>query len=83
MFLHFKLNENALCAAKTIRAKFRNLIFFSERILQFFNSATPGSFLSVGVKLFELAAHKTYRKERDNSVVIRGMGKGLEIASIL
>jgi hypothetical protein len=48
-----------------------------------FNSATPGSFLSVGVKLFELAEHKTYRKERDNSVVIRGMGKGLEIASAL
>jgi hypothetical protein len=33
--------------------------------------------------LFKLAEHKTYRKERDNSVVIRGMGKGLEIASAL
>ncbi len=81
--MHFKLNENALYAAKTIRENFRNLIFFSERIPQFLTVPTPGSFLSVGVKLFEFAAHKTYRKERDNSVVIRGMGKGLEIASAL
>ncbi len=35
MFLHFKLNENALYAAKTIRENFRYLIFFSEGILQF------------------------------------------------